>query len=192
MNNYSLMEMDNSITNRGFNKVYAHVEHSLYVIDGMWETDLTKENLTMVIKELGGELLLVTQEFPDSVLVACVSLSARIKALEFMDTIFACHGIINGDARYASGRMSTVMLKIHMNELGFDRTVEYFMQMADDYFTKLDKIVAANYIAEDKSRLAAFKKYTKKHVPWAYVETLDIAPTGTRIRVKSLENDTGI
>ena len=192
MNNYSLIEIDNSITNRGFNHVYAHTEHSLYVIDGIWETDCTEDNLRKILREFSGELLIVTQEFPDSVQVGCISMTPRTKALEFLDYLFGNYGIIKGNANYAQGKMSTVLLKVSMKEKGIEKTVDYFLDKADGYFSDLQRIVATSFVRNNQEELEKLEKYTKKNIPWAFVRSLDIAPKGTRIRIKTLENDTGV
>lgn len=192
MNNYSLIEIDNSINHRGFNHIYAHTEKSLYVVDGVWETDLTKENLTDILNDFHGEVLIATKEFPDSVLIACVSVTPRTKALEFLDYVFGNYGIIKGDAKYATGKMSTVLIKTHMKELGIDKLVNYFMEMSDSYYKDMDRVIAANFLKDNPAEISSFTKYVKKNMPWAYVNTLDIAPKGTRIKIKSLENDTGV
>ena len=191
MKNYSLIENEYLNIDRSFHKVYAHLVQSLYVIDGIWETDCEENTLRSILKDLNGEVLLVTQEFPDSVLVNCVSLTGRTKALEFLDYLFDSYGIIKGDASYARGKMSTVLLKVNMNGRGIKSVAEFFMERADSYYNDLDRVLSANFLIDNPTEKNEMKRYVKKNVPWAYVRTTDIAPAGTQILLKSLENDTG-
>ncbi len=192
MKKYSLLENTDVGIDIGYHKLYAHMEQSMFVIDGIWETDCSEERLTDILRKLNGELLLVTQEFPDSILVACLSLSKRTKAIEFLDFIFGEYGLIKGNGSYAQGRVSTLLVRISMKEIESTSVAEFFMERAEAYFDDMDKIIAANYVRECPSVKNEMRKYVKKNVPWAFVLSTDIADEGKEIIVRTLEIDSGV
>ena len=65
------------------------------------------------------------------------------------------------------------------------------MEQTDAYFSKTAVIYADKEAAREE-QIRQLPIYCKKQVPWAVVETLDIAKPGEKICIKTLENDTGL
>ena len=120
-----------------------------------------------------------------------MSRAEQIRALEFLDALFADYGMLRGDAVYAEGEMSQVILDVSMTEQGTTDLLSYFMEQTDAYFSKTAVIYADKEAAREE-QIRQLPIYCKKQVPWAVVETLDIAKPGEKICIKTLENDTGL
>lgn len=116
----------------------------------------------------------------------------RLRALEFLDYLVPEFGLVKGDARGASGRISSVILKVQMSGMDLTDTMEYFMKMAIDYFEECECIEAGDYGKEREADIRLMQLYVKKRIPWAFVETTKLVAEGEEICIKSLENESGI
>ena len=70
--------------------------------------------------------------------------------------------------------------------------IDYFKKMSISYFEDCDWIIAAEYGKEHQDEILKMQKYGKQHVPWAFVKSTDVAPAGTHLSIKTLENETGL
>lgn len=116
----------------------------------------------------------------------------RLRALEFLDYLVPEFGLVKGDARGASGRISSVILKVQMSGMDLTDTMEYFMKMTIDYFEECECIEAGDYGKEREADIRLMQMYVKKRIPWAFVETTKLVAEGEEICIKSLENESGI
>lgn len=74
---------------------------------------------------------------------------------------------------------------------GNDRSFVLFHGTDRRIFSKTAVIYADKEAAREE-QIRQLPIYCKKQVPWAVVETLDIAKPGEKICIKTLENDTGL
>lgn len=116
----------------------------------------------------------------------------RLRALEFLDYLVSEFGLVKGDAGGAGGRISSVILKVQMSGMDLVDTMEYFMKMTVDYFQECECIEAGDYGKEKETDIRCMQLYVKRHIPWAFVETTKLVAAGEEIRIKSLENESGI
>lgn len=152
------------------------------------KADIVYDEGKIIKISCGDDVLLELYDMSESYKVVCKSRSKKIRAIEFMDFLFGEYGIENGNAAEAMGRYPKVILNIHINETGAGSAETYFAWRMEEYFNQTDIVDSV----EEKIDLTGFDVYGKRNVPWAYVKTLDIAPAGSKIIVKSLENPTGI
>jgi len=192
INNYSHIDTDNLNIENSFRNIYVHSKHAFYVLDGGWDTDDDRDGLEKLLRDLGGELLLLVQEQPNELMVTCISQTHRIRALEFLDYIFGSFGLLSGEERFAQGQLSKVLLNVHIKDEGISRPIEFFMARANEYFSESECIMAGTYVKENPDVLVNMTSYRKKSVPWAFVKTTDIAPEKTKISLRTLENDSGV
>ncbi|MDE6761008.1 MAG: hypothetical protein K2J90_10075 [Lachnospiraceae bacterium] len=116
----------------------------------------------------------------------------RLRALEFLDYLIPEFGLVKGKATGAGGRISSAILKVKISGMELASSMEYFLKMSDSYHKDCVCIDAGIYGREHKEDIRKLKKYRKKRIPWAVVRTTDIVKNGEHIRIKSLENESGI
>lgn len=148
--------------------------------------------LCSCLEQSGAELLMGIQEFAEGVGLFCYSITKEIKAIEFLDFVFGSDGSIKGDCNSAYGKVPEVLLHVRMSENIIDAASEYFMKRAADYFLETDCVQAVSFVWENREFVSTLPKYCKKPVRWAYVKSLDIAPAGTTLILKSLEGEAGV
>lgn len=144
------------------------------------------------MKQLGCHFLLFVWKEQEEDRLYFFSDTKRLRALEFLDYLVPEFGLVKGDAKGASGRISSVVLKVQMSGMDIEDTLEYFMKMAADYFEECECIEAGEYGKERENEIRLMRLYVKKRIPWAFVETTKLVAEGEEICIKSLENESGI
>ncbi|MBR1628751.1 MAG: hypothetical protein IJ679_05730 [Lachnospiraceae bacterium] len=119
------------------------------------------------------------------------SATTRVRALEFLNALFADMGLVKGDSVQATGQISQPLLWTQINKENKEDLMDYILGGCCSYFEDTDWIEAGRYAKEHREELLALPHYHKRHVPWSFVSTLDIAPKGSRLYVRSLENEDG-
>lgn len=120
------------------------------------------------------------------------SRSSRVRAMDFLNYVLSDVGLVKGDSVSSYGRITTASLLVRLGELGLNDVSNYFMHMTLQYFEDCDLIIADEYSRINQNEILNMKQYRKKHVPWAFVRSADIAKSGTRIDIRTLENESGI
>ena len=116
----------------------------------------------------------------------------RLRALEFLDYLIPEFGLVKGKAKGAGGRISSAILNVKISEMELSNSMEYFLKMSDSYYRDCVCIEAEVYGKEHETDIRRMKKYKKKRIPWAVVRTMALVKKGEHIRLKSLENESGI
>ncbi len=163
----------------------------MVVITNAWD-DADLQLYLSHLRESDAQVLLLIREIADGTEVCCFSVTPRIKAIEFMDFMFGSYGVMKGDRELAIGKMPSVLLMVQMEECGDESPAAYFMRRAALYYSETDSIEALYFVAENETRVSQIPKYHKKAVKWAFVKTLDIAPAGQTLCIKSLESEDGV
>lgn len=151
--------------------------------------DETKE---MLLEAMGCRYLLLVWESRDENRLLFFSESRKIRALEFLDYLIAQFGLVRGCAQCATGQISTAILSVQISDMDLDDALEYYLQMSKAYFTECDWIVAREYANNMQGTILDMSKYQKKMITWAYVKSTDVVPAGEIIKIKSLENESGM
>ncbi|MGN0437039.1 MAG: hypothetical protein ACI4F4_00830 [Lachnospiraceae bacterium] len=136
--------------------------------------------------------LVLTWEVQEEVRMIAFSDEKRVRAYEFLDYIISDFGLVKGNATYAEGKVSSVYLNVQMAQIDLVDIMEYILSMCYSYFETCDWIWAKGYGDKYKQDIMNMDVYQKKKVPWAYVKTVDIAPAGSKLLLRSLENESGI
>lgn len=123
----------------------------------------------------------------ENTVVKVASNTDAIRAMEFADFVFGDYGIIDGDSNIAEGKISTMILKASMEEENIQSERQYIKCRCEKYFSDTDVYFAGR----DEADISHMTKYSKRKIPWAVVKSTDIAPDGTLIVIKSLENSGG-
>jgi len=173
-------------------QVYRHLSEKLVIVKGAGNAEPSEKELFACLEEAEGEVLLHTRDLPDGVSVTCVSSSPRVKAVEFLDYLFHSYGVMKGDAGYAQGKIPSVLLSVEMEDYDLDSPEAFFMMRGEGYFAECESVDAGTYAQDHPENISRMKQYIKKPISWAYVKSLDIAPEGTLLCIKSLENETGV
>lgn len=189
MGKYVLVQ--ENVPQNGINRIYQDAETGVMIIDAIRGFCWEREQMEVLLHTFEKKILLIVSRLTDCVHVWCMSRAEQIRALEFLDALFADYGMLRGDAVYAEGEMSQVILDVSMTEQGTTDLLSYFMEQTDAYFSKTAVIYADKEAAREE-QIRQLPIYCKKQVPWAVVETLDIAKPGEKICIKTLENDTGL
>lgn len=137
------------------------------------------------------QFLLLAWDEQEEVRVSFFSSQRRVRALEFMDYLMSDFGLAKGNAQWANGRVSAAILNVQMSSLELKSTMEYLLCTCMKYFEDCDWIEAENYIQREED-LQSFCRYQKHRNGWAFVKTLDLVDEGEQIRLKSLENESGM
>lgn len=155
----------------------------------------TVSNLNQFVSGNGigdGSILLAVSKEKDNICVYCFSRQKKCRALEMLDDILEPYGIAKGDADFAQGSISVTLLRALIEEDNSADVNQYFQRRITAYFEHVDEIVAKEYAINNSEEIQKLPLYYKKKIAWSYVKTLDVAPKGTQISIKTLENDTGV
>lgn len=145
-----------------------------------------------LIQDMECHLLLLTWKSQDEERLLFISDTRRVRALEFLDYLIADFGLVRGNAECASGQISSAILAVQLSGMELADTMEYFLQMTMSYYKDCDWIESASYGVSHCDEIANFTKYYKKKIAWAYVKSTDVVAEGEQIRIKSLENESGM
>ena len=116
----------------------------------------------------------------------------RVRALEFLDYLLPEFGLVRGNATEANGRIASTILQVQMSEIDITDSLHYFLKMSNSYFCDCDCVLAREYGVEHGDEIMNLPIYVKKHIPWAYVRSIDLVKQGENIHIKSLENESGL
>ncbi len=116
----------------------------------------------------------------------------NVRALEFLDYLISEFGLVKGDGRLARGEVSTAILGVLVAQQERDCVMDYLIQNVTAYFQECDCVEAGSYVSENSDILQSMDIYRKKPVKWAYVRSLDVVKEGQKLRIKSLENESGL
>lgn len=152
----------------------------------------TKEEAEVLLDGTGATLFMSIGRNKDAVTLRCISKTSQVRALEFLDFCVGEYSMPKGDEKEAQAVISELLLKVWMSETDISERVAFFGKRAHNYFTECKVLNGTEFKMQCPEYPTAFKPYVKKHVSWAYVKTTDIAAAGSEVRVKTLENDTGI
>lgn len=143
-------------------------------------------------KELGCRFLLFVWREKEEERLYFFSSTGQVRALEFVDYLIPEFGLVKGAAECAGGRISSAILRVQMAGMELSDTMEYFLKMSASYFEDCEQINAEEYGREHQEEIRRMPQYVKKRLPWAYVKSTDIVEPGSCIRIRSLENESGI
>lgn len=115
-----------------------------------------------------------------------------VRALEFLDYLITDFGLVKGDGQFAQGEISFSILGVLVAQQEADSIMEYLLKNAAAYFQECDCVEAESYVLENEGILESMDVYQKKPVKWAYVRSLDVVEKGQQLRIKSLENESGL
>lgn len=115
-----------------------------------------------------------------------------VRALEFLDYIITDFGLAKGNSESAFGRISSAVLSVEAFGEGMVEAVDYLLQMVDNYFKICEWIYAKEYSEKNRALIEEMKVFRKRRVPWAYVKTTELVQEGEKIRIRSLENESGL
>ena len=154
------------------------------------------------IKELEESRPFIAEKKPDYVLLiwrdhnetkaVFFSRTSRVRPVEFLNGIFSDMGLVKGDKKRAVARISQPLLWSRLQEENETDLGAYVRKRTDMYFTECDWIEACAYANEHGKEIREWPMYQKKKVPWSFVRSVDIAPKGSTLYVRSLENEAGL
>ncbi len=184
----------------GIGSVCWYGGESLMIITSESRPDQSFENMDIeevraeskLLSEINVKLLLCLWKEHDEVRAYFKSDSSRVRALDFLQVVMSGAGLVKGEARAAFGRITTATLWLVMGEMDLTEQLDYFKKMSISYFGDCDWIIADEYALSKHDEILEMKKYVKKHVPWAVVKSTELAPAGTILNIKTLENETGL
>ncbi len=145
-----------------------------------------------LLQNLECQFLLLTWKSQDEERLLFLSSTRRVRALEFLDYLIAEFGLVRGTAEYAMGQISSVILSIKISDMDVENVTEYYLHMIVSYFERCDWINAEEYGTVNREFILQMDRYYKKKIAWAYVKSTDIALQGEVLRIKSLENESGV
>lgn len=144
---------------------------------------------------MGWHFMLAIADRGEQVQVVFFSDTRRVRALELLDCLMSEFGLIKGDADCACGWVSSLILKAQISGLDMESSYgykDYFLDGIKSYFIDTVVIEAEDYASNKKAVIEEMLLYKKRNIPWAYVRTLDVAEEGQKIKIHSLENESGI
>ncbi len=115
-----------------------------------------------------------------------------VRALEFLDYLIAEFGLVRGNVAYASGQIASAILEVQISNLETSNALEYFLYMTNAYYNDCQWIEAERYGVIHCDEIAQMTKYYKQKIAWAYVKSTDVVSEGEQIRIKTLENESGM
>lgn len=128
----------------------------------------------------------------EDIRVVFLSNDKSIRAIEFIDYLVGTYAMVNGDAHNASASISKMFLKVLMSDIEVTDVKDFLKKKVRLYFSECQWIYADEFADEHRQEILMYPKYKKKVVSWAYVKTTNIVNKGEKIKMKSLENESGI
>lgn len=182
---------------KGVETVYRSEDGKMlfFVLAGHQRHGAQVEIVRGLIESVQGEgksIAFFLAEGIEDVTLYCHSGDKSTRALELLESVLEQGSMTKGDAEFAAGNISGVMLGVLLEEALASDAAAYFMQRISDCMNEETAIYAADYAAHHAPQIQRFPVYQKKKIPWSFVRTTDIAPAGTHIEIRTLENDTGI
>lgn len=138
------------------------------------------------------DVLFLVWEMGDDVHILCKSRTNEVRAYDMLKALKIETGLVHGDAHSATEKATLAGIQIQMEEAGKNSLEKFLFHVIDTYFKNCEVIRPAEYAAKHQARLLALPKYVKKHIAWAYVRSTDAAPAGSRIIMRTFENESGI
>lgn len=157
----------------------------------MLEGQEAQEAGQQLLTKMECDYLLLVATWQVEIRLMFLSSNKRVRAPEFLDALVAEYGLVKGDGLYASARVAAAILQAQISDMELSGIMEYFLKMANAYFTECDWIDAKQYFLEQNNSITRFELYQKRRVAWAYVKTTDIVSAGRKLLIKSLENESG-
>lgn len=157
----------------------------------MLEEQGEQEKSRELLTKMDCDYLLLVCSWQVETRLLFLSNNKRLRAIEFLDSLVDEYGLIKGTEFFAIARVSSAILQAQISDLELSGIMEYFLKMGNSYFKENDWIYARDYLAKQPGIIEDFDRYHKKKIPWAYVKSTAIAPTGNKILIKSLENESG-
>lgn len=140
----------------------------------------------------GCAMLLCAWQTRDNAELVFWSETDEVRAFDFMQVLCEETGLVRGNEKMATGRLSLTSLEVRMEELNVGSLGDFLLCSTVLYFSECDVIHATEYAGAHRDELAALTLYRKQRISWAYVSTTEIAPEGSRIRIRTLENESGV
>jgi phosphoglycolate phosphatase len=79
-----------------------------------------------------------------------------------------------------------------MSEEDISEVMEFFLKQANSYFADCDEIETEEYGTDHREEICRLPRYVKRKEGWAFVKSLDVAEKGQQIKIKTLENESGM
>jgi len=113
-----------------------------------------------------------------------------VRAKELCGFLLGDFGLVKGDANKASTSVPALAARLLRTDNGSGNIADYLSQKVKEYYedcVHIDLRTTEGYRGDFDENA----RYKKKDVQWAVVKSEDIAPCGTQIRFKTLENESG-
>lgn len=178
----------------GCGRVYRHLAEPLVVteINGDLRDFVTSTDLEMLRKVLDCQYMLFVADNKEEIRLFFVSATREIRALEFLDSMIPEFGLVKGGAECAKGQIASAILRVKMANIEISEVTKYFLKQAAEYFAGCDCIEAMEYSQNNREEIMELQRYVKRKEGWAFVKSLDVAEKGSQIRIKTLENESGM
>ncbi|MCM1179866.1 MAG: hypothetical protein NC347_06400 [Clostridium sp.] len=178
----------------GCGGVYRHLEEPLVVIeinkdlrDFVTSTDLEQLRIA-----LNCQYMLFVADNQEEIRLFFTSATREIRALEFLDSMIPEFGLVKGAAECAEGQIASAILRVKMANVEISEVTQYFLMQTAEYFAGCDCIEAVEYSQNNRDEITKWQRYVKQKEGWAFVRSLDVAEKGCQIRIKTLENESGM
>lgn len=132
-------------------------------------------------------LVLIWWKDKGNINLSVQSRNREIRALEYADYLAGDYGYVKGDRNAAHAVLSERIFEALTVDCEADGGQDFFVKKTEEYFNECGWIYAENYFKNPDG----FEKYVKKQEVWAFVRTTDIAGAGKKLRIRSLENESG-
>lgn len=178
----------------GCSCVYRHLTEPLVItkLQGDLQPLVTTTDWEQLRKNLDCQCLLLVSKSKEEFLLFFCSGTKEIRALEFLDTLLCEFGLVKGNAEYATGQISSAILQVQLANAEIPDAISYFLLKTASYFEDCDYIEAEEYGIRFKEEILSLPRYTKRREGFAYVKSLDIAAPKETLRIKTLENKSGM
>jgi hypothetical protein len=176
--------------------VYRHFLQPLFVVcakDGFQKKEM-EEFFALEQEAEGGKCryMLCIAEGAEEIELLFLSGSKEIRALEFLDYLIPDFGFVKGDGEKAKGQISSVILKVKMAQDDLSEVTEFFLKQVNSYFTDCDEVETEKYGTDHREEICKLPKYVKRKEGWAFVKSLEVAEKGQQLKIKTLENESGM
>lgn len=110
-----------------------------------------------------------------------------IRAYEFLDFSASDYGMVKGTATLAHAKILTSTLKL------IGKTLEDIVsERIKYYFDNTDTIYPQIMTENNLKQINALPVFYKKRIPWGMIKSTQIVPNGSLLKLKTLENESGI
>lgn len=131
-------------------------------------------------------------EAAEQIFLYFYSSNQAVRALECLSYLVTEAGIVRGDEHEAKGQISALVLEVQSLEEDSLNQNTYWEKRVNEYCTQVRCYFAETFSKDHESLRRKMRFYNKRTEGWFFVKSSEVAKAGEILRIKTLENSSGV